>query len=118
MKQFLVIILSGIILVISSCTYKVTEEEIPVVDVCDTLGVIYSNDVQTIISNNCNSPSCHGGNVNLPDYSSYEGLKTSVDNGKITQRVLEEKNMPPSGPLDEESLERIECWINEGAPNN
>lgn len=116
MKALITFALFGIVFGISSCTYKETEQEMPVVTLCDSLNVTYSGDIQEIISVNCNMSGCHDGT--FPEFISYQGLKDYVDNGKINQRVLVDKNMPPSAPLADSLLAKIQCWIEEGAPNN
>jgi hypothetical protein len=44
-------------------------------------------------------------------------LKLIVDNGKFNDRVIVQKNMPPSG-LTNTELEKIKFWLAAGALNN
>lgn len=116
--RFLLSFLFGIVFALYSCTYENKEPETPVVELCDTLDVSYANDVSTIILMNCSSPSCHGENGTFGDMSTYDLFKNYVDQGKITDRVIEQKNMPPSGPLSDEDINTLNCWIENGAENN
>ena len=116
--RFLLSVFFGIVFVLGSCTYNSQEPDTPVVELCDTLDASYVNDVSVIISSNCGSPSCHGTNGTFGDMSTYDLFKSYVDQGKISDRVIEQKNMPPSGPLSDEEINKLNCWIENGAENN
>lgn len=81
---------------------------------CDT--VKYSAHIEPLISANC--VSCHDAVSGNADLSTYAGLKTQVDNNGVTSRVFTIADMPPSGPLSNEQLQLLKCWMDNGAPNN
>lgn len=81
----------------------------------------YADDIVPIIASNCASISgCHKAGSANGDFTTYTGLKVDVDNGKIFTRVVDTKTMPisPVNPLSDSDISKIDCWINQGAPNN
>ncbi|PKP01345.1 MAG: hypothetical protein CVU14_05410 [Bacteroidetes bacterium HGW-Bacteroidetes-9] len=89
---------------------------------CDTTGVTYSGVVSPILASNCNSchsPASPSGNVIT---STYEGLKTAVDNGSFRKAINHEAGaspMPKNGnKLPVCDLNKIDAWLNQGAPQN
>lgn len=89
---------------------------------CDTTTVTYSSSVVPVLTSNCNS--CHGGSspsagINL---STYAGVKTQVDNGKLWGSVSHASGfsaMPKNtAKMSTCNLAKIKKWIDAGAPNN
>lgn len=106
---------------VSACYYDVEEEIYPTLE-CNTLNINYSEEVLSIISNNCyicHSAASNFGNVTLEGYTA---LKTYVDNGRLLGVIRHESGfspMPKNQPqLVECDIAKIETWINEGALNN
>lgn len=85
---------------------------------CSTISSAYNANIRPIINANCMSSGCHNAGSVHGDFSTYAGVKAKVDNGSMNTRVLEDKNMPPSGPLPLDARKKIKCWIENGAPNN
>lgn len=121
LNSFLIAILFiGSILSMNSCTND-NFEDYYAGQVCDTLDISYSLDIQPILSNRCLF--CHTGSgaqggVRL---DSYTELKKHVESGRFLGAVKHVPGytpMPPSGKLDECSINKIEAWINLGAENN
>lgn len=110
--------LTGITLVLfASCTSEKGEvvESLP----CDTALITYTNTIQAIITTNCTgAPGCHQPGSTEGDITTYENLMIKVNSGKFKQKVIVEKSMPPTGPLDLETRQKIQCWLNDGAPQN
>jgi uncharacterized membrane protein len=93
-----------------SCKYDTTPFD------CSAVNATFSNDVQPIIAEKC--AGCHKTNntaagVNLEDYS-----KIFANKSGVRQTAIVEKSMPPSGPLSNDEMTKIQCWIDAGAPNN
>lgn len=85
---------------------------------CSKISSGYSSNIKPIIEANCLSSGCHNsGSVN-GDFTTYDGVKVKVDNGSIDNRVIQQKNMPPTGSLSMDQLKKIKCWLNSGALNN
>lgn len=75
----------------------------------------YNTNIKPIIDHYCLS--CHSGSGPGPhDYRTYEGLKASLDNGKVLERVVIEKTMPQGGGMSQAARDSINCWIQSGYP--
>ena len=110
------ILMSSIALIIS-CTYHKEFNE-PTDPSCGTVPYRFSADVLPILSANCMN-GCHVQNGSAPgDYSQYAAVKTAVDNGQLRLRTIIMRDMPPSGPLPDALLKKIDCWIADGGLNN
>lgn len=77
--------------------------------------ITYSNDVKTIIDNNC--VSCHN-TVQLIaglDISTYSKLKLATENGNLISRINNASSpMPPIGLMSADLIATIEKWVEEG----
>lgn len=84
--------------------------------VCDGSQPTYESVVQSIIDNSCLS--CHG-NGSSRNFTTYQRLKPFLDNGRFKKLVLEDQTMP-KGPakLSQDELNKIQCWVNNGYPEN
>jgi hypothetical protein len=85
---------------------------------CSAHPHLYSAHIKPIISTSCAIPGCHVAGFADGDFTSYSGVKASIDAGKFQKAVLYKKNMPESGPLPLEERQKINCWIEDGAPDN
>lgn len=88
---------------------------------CDSSNITYSNFVANVMSTNCTFSGCHGAGSSYFDLSNYAALKLKVDDGSFYNRVIVQKDMPPSnssGPisLDDCTLGKLKKWVNNGAP--
>lgn len=103
---------------LSSC-YNDKEDLIYGNDDCTPTNVSFAKDIQPIINTSCNTSGCHvqGGSGN-GIFDSYDPIKAKVDNGSMRQRVIVQKDMPPSTALSNCQLQYFESWLNAGAPNN
>ncbi len=95
----------------------------PPPDACDTLDVSYSTDIVPIIEATCAIAGCHVADFSQGDFTTYEDLKEKVDDEDKLLTQVTEGTMPPSntaGPaeLTADELELIQCWIDDGAPDN
>ena len=90
---------------------------------CDSLSVGFQLDIMSIMTSNCSFSGCHSSGSGVGDFTSYSGVKAKVDNGQFQERALYLKDMPPTysnGPksLNNEDLQKLQCWIDDGAQNN
>jgi hypothetical protein len=108
----------------SGCTYDSLD-----VEACDPPATAsFANDIAPILGGSCNSASvaCHAtGNFNNADLDSYAGVKLVVDNGKLISSItwdgVATNSRMPSGSsskIEQCSIDLIQQWIDEGAPNN
>jgi hypothetical protein len=117
---------------IASCTYN--KPIVPVAS-CNNSGktVSFSNDIQPIFTNNCNNVGCHSGNspagnLNLEVGKAYAQLSktgrgyidvTEPNNSVLLSAMLDTTNpMPPSGKLDDCTIDLIRTWMKQGGLNN
>ena len=89
---------------------------------CDTANVKYSTHIKPIISNfcqGCHSGTSAGGGINLV---TYDGVKAIALNGKLLGSIsflAGYSAMPKNGSkLSDCDINKINIWINAGAPNN
>jgi hypothetical protein len=86
---------------------------------CDK--VTYTKDVKPIMLSQCAIPGCHVlGGAHPTDLDTYAGVKAMVDNGRLKKRMIDGNPsfMPTSGKLSGSVLGNIQCWLDNGAPNN
>lgn len=86
----------------------------------DTNACAFSATIQPVINTKCAIPNCHNAGSALGDFTTYEGLKTRADNGRIRTNVFDLKIMPPASatPLTDEEKEQLKCWLDNGAPQD
>ncbi len=90
---------------------------------CGTNDYTYDANVKAIIDATCAYTDCHVSGFSDGDFTNYAGMVSRLDNGKITERVLEKRDMPPDyadGPtvLSDEQIKIFTCWIQSGFPEN
>ena len=78
---------------------------------CGEKPVTYQ-DIKPILADKCDN--CHNG-VLAPDFSTYETMKPSVEEGAFEIRVFMRKDMPISVELTEEEMRLLQCWVSTGA---
>ena len=90
---------------------------------CDTTAYKFSADIKPIFVANCDN--CHGvGGPYLPELGTYALIKDYIDNNPgIMQDAINGANgrsqMPKNSPkMPDCSINKIQNWINAGAPNN
>lgn len=104
----------------SSCTTDKLDP-IPEPEFCDTLVTSYQLNIQAIVETYCAYSGCHDGS-SPGVYLSYEGMLPSLDNGKIMNRAINSRDMPPSyaneglTELPDATYDMLNCWIEEGYP--
>jgi len=116
------LLLFGIVIATGSCYYD-NEEELYefyyTSNPCDTTSITFSGTIFPIIQGNCATTGCHVAGGSGPGLlENYDQVKAIVDNGKLENRVLVLRNMPPSGPLTDCQLILIQRWLDNGAVNN
>jgi hypothetical protein len=92
--------------------------------ICDTVNMEYTADIVPILEAHCYS--CHGngntggsGGINLDGYNN---IKAWIDNGYVLGNIRHDPGfiaMPyQMAKLDSCTINKVEDWINQGAPNN
>ncbi|MBK8700793.1 MAG: hypothetical protein IPN29_15120 [Saprospiraceae bacterium] len=106
---------------ITSCYYD-NEETLYPSGQCVVENMSYTNDISSIIKNNClvchNSVSLKG-NIDL---EGYDKLKKYVDNGGLLGSIKHQSGYSPmpqnTSKLTDCQISKIEQWITQGALNN
>lgn len=80
--------------------------------VCDGGQPTYNNEIEGILTAECATGSCH------PSYSSYSGLQGIINNGQFESVVLKNQTMPRVGKLSQSQINSIQCWVDNGYPEN
>jgi len=84
---------------------------------CSTIAATFGANVLPLVVSKCAIATCHdataSGGVVLQNYSQISSVKD-----RINTRVVVEKTMPPTGPLQPAEINILQCWIASGAPNN
>lgn len=91
--------------------------------VCDTLVPTYDQQMVFLVETTCAYEGCHSSGFSSGDYSSYENMIPNLEDGKIFNRVIATRDMPPNyadGPktLTDEEIELFNCWLENGHPKN
>ncbi len=135
-KNILLNALLVLFLLLNAC---VAEEGPFITELDEPLEISFSTDIQSVFNNNCIQ--CHNQNhptgLNLTEGNSYNllvnvnstnyapnlriepfSLENSVLWHKISRDGVFGGGMPPTQPLSNFDIEKIEAWINGGALNN
>lgn len=83
---------------------------------CSTINAKFGADVFPLITTKCSLPSCHDAASGRITFQNYAQISAAA--GRINTRVVVEKSMPQTGPLQKSEIDIIKCWIESGAPNN
>lgn len=118
---YLTVVLLPMLLLAEGCYYDVEEELYPN-GVCNTTNVTFSGTVLPLMQSHCAVPTCHvsvGGN-GAGDFTAYAGVMEKVNSGAFADRVLVQRNMPPSThtQLRACDLQQLQAWLDAGSPNN
>lgn len=80
--------------------------------VCDGGEPTYDNEIGAIVTAECATGSCH------PSYSTYSGIQGIINNGQFEREVLTNQSMPRGGRLSQSEINAIQCWVDNGYPEN
>ena len=79
---------------------------------CDGSHPTYQNTIKSIIDARCATAGCH------PNYNTYQGLRNDLEGGDFRREVLVNQTMPQGSSLTQDQLNKIQCWVNDGYPEN
>ncbi len=88
---------------------------------CDTLQATYVDTAKSIINANCATVGCHVTGFAHGDFTTYAGMSAQgvlIDGdpglgGRVTSAT---SPMPPQGQLPDSLRRVLECWANDGYP--
>lgn len=74
----------------------------------------YTKDIKPVMDNYC--VSCHNANGSSPDLTTYDGVKNDAE---AVYNAINNGSMPQGGnKLDNNTIQTIQNWINDGTPEN
>ncbi|MEO6038615.1 MAG: hypothetical protein ABIQ93_09380 [Saprospiraceae bacterium] len=86
---------------------------------CDTIGMRYSGEIKAILEANCYS--CHSvaNNVSGYPFEEFDIIHDYAVAGTLVARINDPiLPMPQTGLMNICDRQKIEAWVNAGAPNN
>ena len=95
------------------------KEELLYDDFCQISIVSFKDDIFPMLASSCSIVGCHvQGGTGVGLFENYEQVKSKIDDGSISVRVLIQQDMPPLVPLSDCQLLFLSYWIEDGALNN
>ncbi len=85
---------------------------------CDGSQPTYNSAIKEIIDAKCTNFACHGSGSSRGAFTTYAGLESVLNNGQFESRVLAIQDMPKNGSLSQEQINQIQCWVENGYPEN
>ena len=79
---------------------------------CDGSHPTYQSSIKSIIDSRCATSNCH------PNYATYDGLLSDLQGGSFRREVLVNQTMPQGSSLTQDQINKIQCWVNDGFPEN
>lgn len=115
MKRLLLLVLLGTLIGVWSCSKDDNDDPMDGNADCNNVDITYASGIKAIIDANCALPACHGGNASLPDFTNYAN---AFSRRSLIQSRVVGRSMPPAGSpaLSSENIEKINCWVQNGAP--
>jgi hypothetical protein len=80
-------------------------------------GTSWSSEVKSIIDTNCAISGCHVSGQSIPNWADLSTVQKSASDIK---RRTGNRSMPPAGQpaLSQSDIDKIACWVDDGAKNN
>lgn len=72
----------------------------------------YTNDIKPIIDSKCATSACHGGR-RQPTLTTFTQVNNNLNS--IKTEAIDQKTMPPAGPLTSNEITLLSSWIEQGA---
>ncbi|MCH8904063.1 MAG: hypothetical protein IIA45_09140 [Bacteroidetes bacterium] len=87
---------------------------------CDLSNPTYDSDIKTIIDSYCTGGICHDAGSKRGDFTNYATMFPFLTADKFEERVLVLQDMPRgrSKVLTQEEIDKIQCWVDNGYPEN
>ncbi len=78
-------------------------------------GVGWKNDIKPIIETRCAKSGCHIAGTGRVDFTSFNNVKAYATSIKLKTT---NRSMPYDGSLEESQIQKIACWVDDGALDN
>ena len=117
-KSIVVILAVCFVLTMAGCYYDKEDLLYPNNTDCNTINAKYSTDIAPLMSSKCTTSGCHDAASNAAGLTLENYAQVSSVAGRINQRCIVDRTMPPSDVLSATEYSNLKCWISSGAPNN
>lgn len=93
-------------------------------NICDSIKPSFKNTIQPIFNANCATSGCHDKQSQADGriYKTFKQIQEGVNNEPVLCAIKNKSGclpMPRGGsPLPDSTIQKIECWQKNGAPNN
>ena len=71
----------------------------------------YDSEMRTFVESKRAVSRCHFYGSSDGNYSTYSGMVEDINNGKISNRVLDRQDMPKNSTLSQDELNKFKCWL-------
>ena len=123
MKHIPIVFTLAIAVFISSCALDKGEliEPIPQ-GFCDSIQATYVDTAKTIIDTYCATPGCHNQGAGFGDFTSYAAMESRgsvlIESGIVNRIYSNDASvlMPPDASLPDELKAVLDCWAQDGYP--
>ena len=107
-------------LFLPSCSSDSLEDLQGSIDSCAHDTISFTSKVMPMLQTNCGASagSCHGSSSSRQYFIDYTTVKAKIDDGRIEDRALIQKDMPPSSPMSDCDQDLLRKWIDNGALDN
>lgn len=86
--------------------------------VCDGSDITYDNYIGALVESKCMGGSCHSTGAGNSDLTTYAKMQGQINNGNFAKEVLTKQTMPENSSLSQDELNKIQCWVDNGYPEN
>jgi hypothetical protein len=106
----LLVTFSGLVLILFSCKKSIYDKNLD----CST-SVSFSQQILPLVENNCTA--CHSAGEAGYTLTDHANISNHAEDMLSSMKGIN-KLMPEDGPLDITLIQKFECWIKQGKPNN
>lgn len=78
-------------------------------------GVSWINDIKPIIDTRCAKPICHVAGTGRLDLTKFANVQA---NATVIKTKTQDRSMPFDEPLNQDQIDLIACWVDDGAKDN
>lgn len=71
----------------------------------------YDSEMRTFVESKCAVSGCHVYGSSDGNYSTYSGMTEDINNGKISNRVLDRQDIPKNSTLSQDELNKFKYWV-------
>jgi hypothetical protein len=85
---------------------------------CDGSSPTWDVEVFEIVASSCLGSTCHGAGSARGDYTEYSRILPSLQDNSFEIAVLQNRTMPQDATLPDSALAILQCWVENGFPQN